>query len=128
MGAATRDYDTEWNDVVEWVWFGMITAEEFGVDSTNYAAMAISSCDDTGDSYDPGICRLLTSDLGLGTVDNPLAGTWMQAGLATSGNYGEAYAASFCSYDDTGDCLISRAGTANALVSEGGLQYAPPMR
>ena len=128
LGAATRDYDTEWNDVVEWVWFGMITAEEFGVDSTNYAAMAISSCDDTADTYDPGVCRLLTSDLGLGTVENPLAGTWMQAVLETSGNYGEAYAASFCSYDDTGDCLISRAGTANALVSEGGLQFAPPMR
>ena len=84
----------------------------------------------------PGMCRLLTSDLGLGTTDNPVADTWMQAVLAASGNYGEAYDDAFCdgTYDGTSGsdamtgCLISRSGTANALVSEGGLQLAPPMR
>ena len=46
--------------------------------------MAASACalSKGGATTDPGMCRLLTSDLGLGTTDNPLAGTWMQAVLA----------------------------------------------
>ena len=138
LGAATRDGDSDFKDVVAWVWYGMVTAEEMGVTAANAAAMAESACalNAGGATTDPGMCRLLTSDLGLGTTDNPLAGTWMQAVLAASGNYGEAYDDAFCdgSYDGTSGsdamtgCLISRAGTANALVSEGGLQFAPPMR
>jgi len=138
LGAATRDGDSDFKDVVAWVWYGMVTAEEMGVTAGNAADSAAAACapNDTGATTDPGMCRLLTSDLGLGTTDNPLAGTWMQAVLAASGNYGEAYDDAFCdgSYDGTSGsdamtgCLISRSGTANALVSEGGLQYAPPMR
>ena len=138
LGAATRDGDSDFKDVVAWVWYGMITAEEMGVTAANAADMAASSCalNTDGATTDPGMCRLLTSDLGLGTTDNPVAGTWMQAVLAASGNYGEAYDDAFCdgSYDGVSGsdamtgCLISRAGTANALVSEGGLQFAPPMR
>jgi len=138
LGAATRDGDSDFKDVVAWVWYGMITAEEMGVTAANAVDMAASSCalNEGGSTTDPGMCRLLTSDLGLGTTDNPLAGTWMQAVLAASGNYGEAYDDAFCdgSYDGVSGsdamtgCLISRSGTANALVSEGGLQFAPPMR
>ncbi len=138
LAAVTRDYDTEWNDVVEWVWFGMITAEESGVTSSNYAAQANDACatNDAGSTTDPAICRLLTENFGLGTAENPLSGTWMQDVLAVSGNYGEAYDEAFCdgTYDGVSGsdamsgCLISRAGTLNALVSEGGIQYAPSMR
>ena len=138
LGAATRDGDSDFKDVVAWVWYGMITAEEMGVTAANAVDMAASSCalNEGGSTTDPGMCRLLTSDLGLGTTDNPVAGTWMQAVLAASGNYGEAYDDAFCdgSYDGVSGsdamtgCLISRSGTANALVSEGGLQFAPPMR
>jgi general L-amino acid transport system substrate-binding protein len=138
LGAATRDGDSDFKDVVAWVWYGMVTAEEMGVTAANAADMATAACalTDGGSTTDPGMCRLLTANLGLGTTDNPLAATWMQAVLAASGNYGEAYDDAFCdgTYDGhsgsdamTG-CLISRSGTANALVSEGGLQYAPPMR
>jgi general L-amino acid transport system substrate-binding protein len=138
LAAVTRDYDTEWNDVVEWVWFGMITAEERGVSSSNYATQANDACavNDAGSATDPGMCRLLTENFGLGTADNPLSDTWMQDVLAASGNYGEAYDDAFCdgTYDGVSGsdamsgCLISRAGTLNALVSEGGIQYAPSMR
>ena len=120
LAAATRDNDDDWNDVVTWVWYGMLTAEELGVDSTNYATQNLSN---------PSYNRLLNSTLGLGTEANPLAPTWMQSVLATSGNYYEAYDRSFC--DGTGqmaNCLIDRAGTQNAPHWEGGLQYAPPMR
>ena len=93
LGAATRDGDSDFKDVVAWVWYGMVTAEEMGVTAANAADMAASACalNEGGATTDPGMCRLLTSDLGLGTTDNPLAGTWMQAVLAASGNYGEAY-------------------------------------
>ena len=60
----------------------------------------------------------------------------MQSVLEEVGNYGEAYDDAFCdgSYDGYSGsdsmtrCLISRSGTLNALVSEGGVQYSPPMR
>ena len=139
LAAVTRDYDSEWNEIVGWVWWGMITAEEMGVTSTNYASMASDACSSAEGGWgasDPSMCRLLTENLGLGTTDNPLASDWMQAVLSAVGNYGESYDDAFCdgTYDGhsgsgamTG-CLISRVGTLNALVSEGGLQYAPPMR
>ena len=120
LAAATRDNDDDWNDVVTWVWYGMLTAEEFGVTSANYADQDLSN---------PSYNRLLNSTLGLGTEANPLSATWMQSVLATSGNYYEAYDRSFC--DGAGamaNCLIDRAGTQNAPHWEGGLQYAPPMR
>ena len=120
LGAATRDNDDDWNDVVTWVWFGMLTAEEMGIDSSNYAAADLS---------DPSLNRLLNSTLGLGTEANPLSATWMQDVLKHVGNYYEAYDRAFC--DGTGqmaNCLVDRAGTMNAPYWEGGLQYAPPMR
>ena len=138
LGAATRDMDSDFKDVVAWVWYGMVTAEEMGVTAANAADMAASACalNEGGATSDPGMCRLLTENLGLGTSDNPLAGDWMQAVLGAAGNYGEAYDDAFCdgTYDGVSGsdamsgCLISRAGTLNALVSEGGIQYAPAMR
>jgi general L-amino acid transport system substrate-binding protein len=138
LGAATRDMDSDFKDVVAWVWYGMVTAEEMGVTAANAAASATTACalTDGGSISDPGMCRLLTENLGLGTTDNMLAGTWMQAVLGAAGNYGEAYDDAFCdgTYDGVSGsaamtgCLISRVGTLNALVSEGGIQYAPAMR
>ena len=119
LAAATRDNDDDWNDVVTWVWFGMLTAEELGITSANYADANMSI---------PANDRLLNNNLGLGTDANPLAATWMQSVLAAVGNYEEAYTESFCTYDDSGDCLIDRAGSLNAPYWDGGLQYAPPMR
>ena len=105
----------------------MVTAEELGISSQNYQI---------ADTNVPAIDRLLNENLGLGTDDNPLSSTWMQEVLEVVGNYGEAYDDAFCdgTYDgESGSvgmsgCLISRSGTLNALESEGGLQYAPPMR
>ena len=138
LGAATRDMDSDFKDVVAWVWYGMVTAEEMGVTAANAAASQADACalNEGGATSDPGMCRLLSENLGLGTASNPLAGDWMMAVLDAAGNYGEAYDDAFCdgTYDGVSGsdamngCLISRAGTLNALVSEGGIQYAPPMR
>ena len=135
LAAVTRDYDTEWNEIVSWVWYGVITAEELGVTSENYDTIDYS-CYPDDSNYNVWICRLLTQNFGLGTQENPLSDTWMQDVLEAVGNYGEMYDDAFCdgSYDGlsgsdamTG-CLMSRSGTLNALVSEGGIQYAPSMR
>jgi general L-amino acid transport system substrate-binding protein len=118
----------------------MLTAEELGVTSANYAAEATlaavvcerdaegNKTDSTCTDGDPGKNRLLNMNLGLGTEANPLSETWMQAVMGAVGNYEEAYTESFCTFDTSGDCLIDRAGTLNAPWWEGGLQYAPPMR
>ena len=126
LGAATRDNDDDWNDVVQWVWFGMLTAEEMNITSGNYA---------NADLEDTATGRLLNNNLGLGTEANPLPATWMQNVLQHVGNYQEAYDNSFCDGTSNGErgntlsnCLVNRAGTMNAPYWDGGLQYAPPMR
>jgi len=125
LGAATRDNDADWNEVVAWVWYGMITAEEMSITSKNYAEVVGTACEAGGDA---GKCRLLTKNLGLGTADHPLPDTWMQHVLAVVGNYGEAYSKAFCDGNiPMGDCHIERTGL-NALVSEGGIQFSPPLR
>ena len=150
LGAATRDNDDDWNDVVAWVWYAMVTAEEYGITSTNYESMATAAAvncelDADGNQVDEtciqgnakhNVLLNTATDLDLGTATNPLGDTWVKAVLGAVGNYGEAYDDAFCdgSYDGTSGsdamegCLIDRAGTANALVSEGGLQYAPPIK
>ena len=135
LAAVTRDYDTEWNEIVSWVWYGAITAEELGVTSENYHTIDYS-CNYGDSNYNVWICRLLTDNFGLGTEINPLSNTWMQDVLENVGNYGEMYDNAFCdgTYDGVSGsdamtgCLMSRSGTLNALVSEGGIQYAPSMR
>ena len=135
LAAVTRDYDSEWNEVVSWTWYGMITAEELGVHSGNYFSFG-DVCNSGGENYDYHICNLLEDNLGLGTPSNPLSNNWMKDVLSTVGNYGEAYDRSFCdgTYDGVSGsdamtgCVFPRSGTLNALVSEGGIQYAPSWR
>ncbi|MDP7002093.1 MAG: transporter substrate-binding domain-containing protein [Candidatus Thalassarchaeaceae archaeon] len=135
LAAATRDYDSKWNEIVSWVWYGMVTAEELGVTSENYDTLDYS-CTWSASNYNAWLCRLLEENLGLGTDDNPLSMYWMQDVLEEVGNYGEAYDDAFCdgTYDGVSGsdamtgCLLSRSGSLNALVSEGGIQYAPSMR
>tara|TARA_B100001989_G_scaffold243538_1_gene211339 strand:+ start:112 stop:1509 length:1398 start_codon:yes stop_codon:yes gene_type:complete len=135
LAAVTRDYDSEWNEVVSWTWYGMITAEELGVHSGNFASFG-DVCTSGGEDYDYQICNLLEDNLGLGTPSNPLSNNWMKDVLMAVGNYGEAYDRSFCdgTYDGISGsdamsgCIFPRSGTLNALVSEGGIQYAPSWR
>jgi general L-amino acid transport system substrate-binding protein len=134
LAAATRDDDADFNSVVKWVWYGMVTAEEMGITKSNYETVAMDSCEG-GQNENPQKCGFLTQNLGLGTNEHPLDPTWMQHVLKEVGNYGEAYSKAFCdgTYDGTSGsdsmtgCLIMRTG-GNALVSENGLQFAPPMR
>jgi len=128
LAAATRDNDAAFNQVVAWVWYGMVTAEEMNITGSNYESVA-EACETNGANTDPARCRFLTENLGLGTTSNPLDDEWMQHVLGAVGNYGEAFSKAFCdgSYPTMNACLIERTG-GNALVAEGGLQFAPAWR
>lgn len=70
----------------------------------------------------------------LGTETNKLSKNWVVDMIKQVGNYGQMYDRSFCdgTYDGVSGsaamkgCLLERKGSLNALVSEGGIQYAPP--
>ena len=118
LGPVTRDNDSEWFDVVNWVVIGMITADELGVTSSNYESMA-------SDPPNANVARLLgvgfdggeATDFGLG-----LDLDFMQNVLAAVGNYDEAYNRT------VGAIGLERAGSPNASWLDGGVIYAPPMR
>lgn len=117
LGPGTPDGDTEWDQVVHWVAMGLIQAEEFGINSGNI--------DDFLESEDPEIQRFLgletedgtTFDSGLG-----LPVTWAQDMIRQVGNYGELYEEHIVPLG------LERAGTPNALWTDGGLMYSWPFR
>tara|TARA_Y100001970_G_scaffold233751_2_gene291565 strand:+ start:6764 stop:7843 length:1080 start_codon:yes stop_codon:yes gene_type:complete len=118
LGPLTRDNDSEFYDVVQWVVFGMMQAEESGITSSNVSAMAANPSD-------PGMARLLgvgfdggePSDFSFGiSVD------FMQKVISQVGNYGEVYDRHLVPLG------LTREGSLNALWTEGGLIYAPPFR
>ncbi len=82
LGPLTAHGDNQWNDVVRWVCWGMMQAEESGVDSKNVDQMLSSS--------DPTILRLLGVE---GEVGNNLGlpGDFMVKVLKQVGNYAEVY-------------------------------------
>ena len=114
LGPVTRDGDDQWSQIVNMVVLGMIAAEENGLNSGNVAAQASSPS--TAE-----IGRILGNDLTFGTLLGLDRDTFMQDVIAQVGNYGEAY-------NRTIGLLLPRAGSANALWTEGGLIYAPPIR
>ncbi len=116
LGPAVRQGDDQWLDIVSWVHFAMLTAEEFGVTSANV--------DELKNSDNPSIQRLLGTDEGskLGT-DLGLTNDWAVRIIKHVGNYGEAFERNVGS----GSPLKIARGV-NALWTKGGLQYAPPIR
>ena len=103
---------------MQWVVFGMIQAEELGVNSQNVAAMAANP-------PNTDVARLLGVGVDGGAAPEPVLGidvTFMQDVLAQVGNYGEVYARTL---EPIG---LTRAGSPNALWTEGGLLFPPPGR
>ena len=114
LGPVTRDDDDQWAEIVNWVVLGMIAAEENGVTSANVSEQA-------SNPENAEIGRLLGIDLAMGTLLGLENDTFMQDVIAEVGNYGEAY-------ERTIGQILPRAGTQNALWTDGGLIYAPPVR
>jgi general L-amino acid transport system substrate-binding protein len=108
--------DDQWGDVVEWVVYSTIEAEELGITSANIAEFV------GGD--DPVVARLLgeTDDLGAALG---LSNDFVVKVINAVGNYGEIYDRAF-GPDTALD--LTREGTLNDLWTRGGLMYAPPFR
>jgi general L-amino acid transport system substrate-binding protein len=105
--------DNQWKDIVTWVVYGLITAEEFGVTQANVGDMAATSTN-------PSIQRMLGSSGDTGGFIG-LESTWMVDALSAVGNYGEIYDRNLTS-------TLGLERGVNAQWNNGGLLYAMPIR
>jgi general L-amino acid transport system substrate-binding protein len=111
--------DDEWFNIVKWMVYATIEAEELGITQDNVEDMAATS-------EDPVIQRLLGAvpedaepfESGLGLEDD-----WVVTMISAVGNYGEIYDRNL----GPGTPFELERGP-NALWTEGGLMYAPPYR
>lgn len=117
LGPVVRHGDNNWGDIVRWVLFGVINAEELGVSSENVEELAANPTS-------PNIARLLGAEGNIGE-ELGLSNTFMVDVIKSVGNYGEMYEKHIGENTPIG---IPREGTLNALWTEGGILYAPPFR
>jgi general L-amino acid transport system substrate-binding protein len=114
LGPVVRQGDDQWFNIVKWTHNAMLNAEELGVTSANAEEMK--------KSRDPNVRRLLGLEgpkgNGLGLNDD-----WAYQVVKQVGNYGESFERNV---GEGSPLKVSRG--INALWSNGGLQYAPPMR
>jgi general L-amino acid transport system substrate-binding protein len=115
LGPFTRNGDDVWSNIVAWVHYGLVEAEEAGV-------TAAAADEQAKSSDNPVVQRLLgkTGDFGsLLGLDNK----WMLNAIKTVGNYGEIFDKNV----GAGSQLKLSRGL-NALWTKGGLMYAIPYR
>lgn len=121
LGPVVRHGDNNWGDIVRWTYFALLVAEEKGITKANLEEVAAASAADP--ASDPEVKRLL----GIGDNDmGKLMGLdkeWAKRAIAVSGNYGEIFEANIGV-----NTPIGLARGLNALWTNGGLQYAPPIR
>jgi general L-amino acid transport system substrate-binding protein len=114
LGPVVRHGDDQWLDVVKWVLFAMLNAEELGVTTKNV--------DDMVKSNNPEVKRLLGTEGNFGEQLG-LTKDWVVRIVRHVGNYGE----SFDRNVGAGSKLGIERGL-NRLWNKGGIQYAPPVR
>lgn len=111
LAPAVAQGDDKWADVVHWVVYGMIQAEELGITSQNVDTFMTSE--------DPVVRRLLGVEGELGSKLG-LSNDFVYRVIKLVGNYGEVYDRNLKQYN------LARG--QNELWTKGGLMYAPPMR
>ncbi|MCI0599638.1 MAG: amino acid ABC transporter substrate-binding protein [Beijerinckiaceae bacterium] len=114
LGPVVRQGDDRWFNIVKWVNFAMVNAEELGVTSKN--------ADEKARSDSPDIRRLLGFEGNFGEAMG-LDPDWAYRIVKLVGNYGEVFDRNL----GEGSPLKIKRGM-NALWSKGGLLYAPPVR
>ncbi|HXB77758.1 MAG TPA: transporter substrate-binding domain-containing protein, partial [Bradyrhizobium sp.] len=115
LGPFTRNGDEVWSDIITWLHYGLIEAEELGVTMANAEQMAKSS-------PSPAVQRLLGTSGELGSrlgLDNK----WLLQAIKAGGNYGEIFERNVGS---TSPLKLERG--LNATWSKGGLMYAIPFK
>jgi general L-amino acid transport system substrate-binding protein len=114
LGPAVRQDDMQWFNIVKWVNFAMIDAEELGVGS--------ETLDEAQKSQKPDVKRLLGHDGQFGKQLG-LTNDWAANVLRAVGNYGDVF--------ERNAGLHSKLGIPrglNELWTNGGILYAPPIR
>jgi general L-amino acid transport system substrate-binding protein len=114
LGPVVRQGDDPWFNLVKWVFFATLDAEEAGITSANVDAMAKSE--------NPEVKRLLGSEGNFGEGLG-LSQDWAYRVIKLVGNYGEIFERNL----GEGSKLKIKRGL-NALWTKGGVQYAPPVR
>jgi len=114
LGPSVRHGDDQWFDIVKWVHFAMLNAEEAGINSKNVDEMTKST--------NPDIRRLLGVEGNYGEQLG-LTKDWAYRVIKHVGNYGEIFEKNV---GEGSPLKISRG--LNRLWTKGGLQYAPPVR
>lgn len=113
LGPVVRQGDDNWFNVVKWVHFAQLNAEEMGITMANV--------DEMRSSNNPEVVRLLNSNEMGGFLN--LDADWAYNIVKQVGNYGEMFERTV----GAGSPLQIERGI-NALWSNGGLQYGPPVR
>ncbi len=111
LAPAVAQGDEKWADVVHWVVYGMIQAEELGITSANVDSFLTSQ--------DPVVRRLLGVEGELGAKLG-LSNDFVYRAIKHVGNYGEVYERNLGPFN-------LRRGL-NDLWTRGGLLYAMPFR
>jgi general L-amino acid transport system substrate-binding protein len=111
LGPVVRKGDWRFFDIVRWVHFAMVTAEELGINSTNIETFT--------NSPNPDVQRFLGRTGDLGRMMG-LENDWAVRVVRAVGNFAEVW--------DRNLTPIGFPRGVNNLWTNGGLQYAPPMR
>ena len=114
LGPAVRQGDDQWFNLVKWTLYSLINAEELGVKS--------ATIDDAMKSPNPNIRRLVGTEGEFGEQLG-LAKDWAARAVRAVGNYGEIYERNVGTQS-----RLSIPRGLNALWTQGGIQYAPPVR
>lgn len=116
LGPVVRHGDDQWFDIVKWSHNAMLNAEELGVTSAN--AMERSK-----DASNPAVQKLLgTADAGLGGQLG-LSEDWAMNIITQVGNYSESFERNVGA-----ETPLKLERGLNALWTNGGIQYAPPIK
>ncbi len=114
VGPVVREDDMAWLDLVQWVMFALIVAEENGLTSANVDAALGSEV--------PEIARLLGLEGDFGESMG-VPRDWAFQAIHQVGSYGEIYDRHFGP-----DTQLAVPRGINDLWTRGGLIYAPPVR
>jgi general L-amino acid transport system substrate-binding protein len=121
LGPAVRHGDSQWGDIVSWTHYAMLIGEEKGITQANVDEIKAKNAEGT-EGADAEIQRMLgiTDKMGEGMG---LSNDWAYNILKQVGNYGEVFERNVGK-----NTPLGLARGLNALWTQGGLQYAPPIR
>ena len=114
LGPAVRQGDDQWLNLVKWVNYAMLNAEELGITKANVAQAK--------QSQKPAVRRLIGAEGDIGKQLG-LSPDWAYNIVKNVGNYGETLEKNV-----GGKSKLGIARGLNQLWTMGGIQYAPPLR